>query len=368
MAKTSIEWTDATWNPVAGCTIVTAGCTNCYAMRMAARLEAMGVDKYAGTTRKSGGRAKWTGKIVLDHLALNTPATWAKPRRVFVNSMSDLFHEDVPEEFIRTVWLTMAATPRHTYQILTKRPDRMAEVVSCLPVLPNVWLGTSVENNAVLARIDELRLAPAAVRFISFEPLIGSVADADRPYRFLQRAGAPTSHTIMIPRPASKDRDYLPVDVKDHTNITSSEAFGIFDGEIWQAAILSSRLHRLWLETVGGRLKEDPRYSNTLVWNTFPVPSLSDRRKADLEEHWWAIDEARKEAGFGRSLGDLYVPRTMPRPLRQAHEDLDETMETIFGSRRYRSDADRIEHMLQLYARMTAGEPKPSKIEEEVNG
>ncbi|MBY3421918.1 class I SAM-dependent DNA methyltransferase [Rhizobium laguerreae] len=194
-----------------------------------------------------------------------------------------------------------------------------------------------------------------------------SRAFADRPHRFLQRPGAATSHTIMVPRPASKDREYLPVDVKDDTNITSSEAFGIFDGAIWQAAILSSRLHRLWLETVGGRLKEDPRYSNTLVWNTFPLPSLSERRKAELEEHWWAIDEARKEAGFGRSLGDLYGPATMPRPLRRAHEELDETIETIFGSRRYRSDADRIEHMLQLYARMTVGEAKPSKMKEEVN-
>jgi len=194
-----------------------------------------------------------------------------------------------------------------------------------------------------------------------------SKAFADRPHRFLQRPGAATSHTIMVPRPASKDREYLPVDVKDETNITSSEAFGIFDGAIWQAAVLSSRLHRLWLETVGGRLKEDPRYSNTLVWNTFPLPSLSDRRKADLEEHWWSIDEARKEAGFGQSLGDLYVPATMPRRLRRAHEELDETMETIFGSRRYRSDADRIEHMLQLYARMAVEEPKASKINEEVN-
>jgi len=179
MAETSIEWTDATWNPVAGCTILTAGCTNCYAMRMAARLEAMGTEKYSGTTRKTGGRAKWTGKIVLDETALDAPTKWAKPRRVFVNSMSDLFHEDVPEDFIRKVWLTMAATPRHTYQILTKRPQRMAEVASCLPVLPNVWLGTSVEDGRVLHRIEELRHAPAAVRFISFEPLIGTVADAD---------------------------------------------------------------------------------------------------------------------------------------------------------------------------------------------
>jgi hypothetical protein len=191
-----------------------------------------------------------------------------------------------------------------------------------------------------------------------------SKAFADRPHRFLQRPGAATSHTIMVPRPASKDREYLPVDLKNETNITSSEAFGIFDGAIWQAAVLSSRLHRLWLETVGGRLKEDPRYSNTLVWNTFPIPPLSDRRKADLEEHWWSIDEARKEAGFGRSLADLYVPATMPRRLRRMHEELDETMETIFGSRRYRSDADRVEHMLQLYARMAVGEPKASKINE----
>jgi len=194
-----------------------------------------------------------------------------------------------------------------------------------------------------------------------------SKAFADRPHRFLQRPGAARSHTIMVPRPASKDREYLPVDVKDETNITSSEAFGIFDGAIWQAAVLSSRLHRLWLETVGGRLKEDPRYSNTLVWNTFPLPPLSDRRKADLEEHWWAIDEARKEAGFGRSLGDLYVPATMPRRLRREHEELDQTMETIFGSRRYRSDADRIEHMLQLYARMAIETPTALGIDEEVD-
>lgn len=181
MAETSIEWTDATWNPVAGCTIVTAGCTNCYAMRMAARLEAMGQEKYRGLTRKSGGRAKWTGRITLDEASLAIPATWSKPRRVFVNSMSDLFHEAVPVDFIRRVWSTMEATPRHTYQILTKRPDRMAEVLAGagLPVLKNVWLGCSVEDGRVLGRLDDLRRVPAAVRFVSLEPLIGSVAGAD---------------------------------------------------------------------------------------------------------------------------------------------------------------------------------------------
>lgn len=181
MAETSIEWTDSTWNPVAGCTILTAGCTNCYAMRMAARLEAMGVEKYAGTTRKTGGRAKWTGQISLDRKALSAPHTWAKPRRVFVNSMSDLFHEDVPADFIRDVWRTMEETPRHTYQILTKRPGRMADILSGadFPMLSNVWLGTSVEDGRVISRLDELRRVPAAIRFVSFEPLIGSVAGAD---------------------------------------------------------------------------------------------------------------------------------------------------------------------------------------------
>lgn len=179
MAETSIEWTDVTWNPVAGCTILTAGCTNCYAMRMAARLEAMGVKKYEGLTRKSGGRAKWTGKITLDRKSLSIPAGWSKPRMVFVNSMSDLFHPDVPVDFIRHVWKIMDDTPRHTYQILTKRPGRMAEVLrhEGFQVLPNVWLGTSVEDSRVLNRLDELRTVPATVRFVSFEPLIGSVAD-----------------------------------------------------------------------------------------------------------------------------------------------------------------------------------------------
>ncbi|MBB3133496.1 protein gp37 [Rhizobium pisi] len=177
MAETSIEWTDATWNPVAGCSIMSAGCTNCYAMRMAARLDAMGLEKYRGLTRKSGSRAKWTGDIRLDATALSIPDTWVKPRNVFVNSMSDLFHPGVPVEFVRKVWDVMARTERHTYQILTKRPDRMAQTLrDGFRVLPNVWLGTSVEDSRVLHRLDELRVIPAAIRFVSFEPLIGSVA------------------------------------------------------------------------------------------------------------------------------------------------------------------------------------------------
>lgn len=179
MAETSIEWTDATWNPVAGCTVLSPGCTNCYAMRMAARLEAMGAEKYRGLTRKSGGRSVWTGKLFLDRRALEAPKAWRRPRQIFVNSMSDLFHANVPENFVREVWSTMQATPQHTYQILTKRPDRMAEITEALPTLQNVWLGTSVENADYLGRINDLRRVRALVRFISFEPLIGSVAPAD---------------------------------------------------------------------------------------------------------------------------------------------------------------------------------------------
>lgn len=181
MAESSIEWTDATWNPVAGCTVLSSGCSNCYAMRLAARLEAMGLEKYRGLTRKSGRRYVWTGKVRTDPTALEAPHAWRKPRRIFVNSMSDLFHDEVPAAFVARVWSVMKDTPRHTYQILTKRPDRMLQIIRDreLPALSNVWLGTSVEDDRVLSRIDVLRQVPAVIRFISFEPLIGSVANAD---------------------------------------------------------------------------------------------------------------------------------------------------------------------------------------------
>lgn len=181
MAETQIEWTDATWNPVAGCSIVTAGCTHCYAMEMAKRLEAMGIEKYAGLTRKTGKRTVWNGVVREDRNALAIPHNWRKPRKTFVNSMSDLFHERVSDAFILDVWQVMRETSHHNYQILTKRPERMAELVASKigEVLPNVWLGTSIEDASVVDRISHLRAAPAAIRFISFEPLIGSVGAVD---------------------------------------------------------------------------------------------------------------------------------------------------------------------------------------------
>ena len=179
--STAIEWTDATWNPVAGCSIVSAGCTNCYAMEMAKRLQAMEVKKYEGLTRRSGRRTIWNGIVREDRAALDIPRRWRKPKKIFVNSMSDLFHSGVSDVFILEVWKVMRSTPHHHYQILTKRPERMGELVrtKIIDVLPNVWLGTSIENAGVAGRAEALRAIPAAIRFISFEPLIGPVGPID---------------------------------------------------------------------------------------------------------------------------------------------------------------------------------------------
>jgi protein gp37 len=181
VGKSEIEWTEATWNPVAGCSLVSPGCTNCYAMRMAARLQAMGMEKYEGTTRKSGRRRVWTGRVNLDQKSLAAPLTWRKPLRIFVNSMSDLFHEALPEHFVEGIWQVMEEAHWHTFQVLTKRPERMANLLTkpIFPVLPNVWLGTSVESVEHVERIDQLRRTPAAIRFVSFEPLLGPISRPD---------------------------------------------------------------------------------------------------------------------------------------------------------------------------------------------
>jgi len=159
--------------------IVSPGCKNCYAMRMAARLEAMGQEKYAGTTHKVNGRTVWTGKIVLDEKALEQPYKWRKPRMVFVNSMSDLFHEDVPASFIERVFVTMYENPQHTFQVLTKRAQRMARFVESFMLKPqNVWFGVSAEDNErALWRVPFLDAAQANGNptFVSYEPALGPI-------------------------------------------------------------------------------------------------------------------------------------------------------------------------------------------------
>lgn len=206
MGKTSIEWTDRTWNPTRGCSRVSQGCVHCYAERIAARFsthshqdgdEAGGV--FAGFATKVNGHASWTGKVELIESKLLEPLSWKKPARVFVNSMSDLFHEALPDEAIDRVFAVMALCPQHTFQILTKRPDRMLKWFRLPGVqasagiwkreiayadirygdpwpLPNVWLGVSCENQETAdERIPLLLQTPAAKRFVSYEPALGPV-------------------------------------------------------------------------------------------------------------------------------------------------------------------------------------------------
>ena len=215
-ANSPIEWTDATWNPIGGCTRVSEGCRNCYAEVMAARFSGPGQwgEGLARIVRGADGKAidhRWSGQMRLNERALDLPLRWKKPRRIFVNSTSDLFHENLPDEWIDKVFAVMALAPRHTFQVLTKRPERAREYLQhmerCFHAspeafqlawgeagldiagygasdfimdrswpLPNVWLGTSIEDQAAAnARVPHLLETPAAVRFVSAEPLLGRV-------------------------------------------------------------------------------------------------------------------------------------------------------------------------------------------------
>jgi protein gp37 len=169
--RTAIEWTEVTWNPTTGCDRISAGCDNCYALTLAKRLKAMGAEKYRadGDSRTSG---PGFGLTVHDK-ALRQPYAWRAPRVVFVNSMSDLFHAKVPLAFVRDVFAVIADTPQHTYQVLTKRSSRLRKVADKLDWPANLWMGVSVEDSDALYRIDDLRAVPAAVRFLSCEPLLG---------------------------------------------------------------------------------------------------------------------------------------------------------------------------------------------------
>lgn len=162
MAQSSIEWTEMTWNPVTGCTKISAGCKYCYAEVMAKRLQAMGIEKYINAF-----------KLTLHEDALNMPYTWKKQKIVFVNSMSDLFHEDVPLDFIKKVFKVMNENPQHTFQVLTKRADRLLSIHQEFNWTHNIWMGVSVEDNRVMSRIDWLSQTNARTKFLSCEPLIG---------------------------------------------------------------------------------------------------------------------------------------------------------------------------------------------------
>ncbi len=163
---TKIEWTDATWNPVTGCSKISPGCKHCYAERLALRLRAMGNRTYANGF-----------KVTCHENLIDAPATWKTSRMIFVNSMSDLFHEDIPFDFIQRVFQTMQRSPRHRFQVLTKRSERLLRLSRDLPWPQNVWMGVSVENADYLYRIEHLRQTGAKCKFLSCEPLLGSLAD-----------------------------------------------------------------------------------------------------------------------------------------------------------------------------------------------
>ncbi|MCP4383420.1 MAG: phage Gp37/Gp68 family protein [Hyphomicrobiales bacterium] len=175
--RSSIEWTEVTWNPTTGCDKTSPGCDNCYALTLAKRLRAMGQAKYQndGDPRTSGpGFA-----LTVHEDTLDAPYGWKSPRLIFVNSMSDLFHPDVPLDFIQRVFAVMSETPQHTYQVLTKRSKRLAAVASELNWPANVWMGVSVETDRYAFRLDHLRSVDAAVRFVSAEPLLGPLPNLD---------------------------------------------------------------------------------------------------------------------------------------------------------------------------------------------
>jgi protein gp37 len=166
--NSAIEWTESTWNPVTGCTKISPGCAHCYAERMAKRLQSMGQPNYVHGFQ-----------VTLHEGALDLPLRWKRPQMIFVNSMSDLFHEDVPVDFICRVFEVMEEASWHRFQILTKRSARLAELASLLPWPENVWMGVTVESKELAWRIDDLRTVPAAIRFLSLEPLLGPVPGLD---------------------------------------------------------------------------------------------------------------------------------------------------------------------------------------------
>lgn len=166
--KSAIEWTESTWNPVTGCTKVSAGCENCYAERIALRLRDAGVRKYADGF-----------ELTLHPESLREPVGWRRPRMVFVCSMGDLFHEQVPLHFLREVFAIMRGLPRHQFQVLTKRAERLAQLNDALEWAPNIWMGVTVERQDFLYRLDCLRSAGAHLKFVSFEPLLGPIGALD---------------------------------------------------------------------------------------------------------------------------------------------------------------------------------------------
>ena len=227
--RTAIEWTEATWNPVTGCTKVSQGCKHCYAERLANRLEAMGNPRYANGFQ-----------VTLHADLLDLPLRWRDPRVIFVNSMSDVFHPDVPDDFIRRIFDTMVRAAQHTFQVLTKRPERVAAMSEDLPWPDNVWMGTSVEDMRVVHRVDELRRVKAQVRFLSCEPLIGPLPELnlDGIHWVIVGGESGPQHRPMQPEWARQIRQQCEAAgvaffFKQWGGVTSKAGGRLLDGQTW---------------------------------------------------------------------------------------------------------------------------------------
>jgi protein gp37 len=233
MAQSSIEWTEMTWNPVTGCDKISAGCKYCYAEAFSRRLKAMGVDKYANGFN-----------LTLHPMALDEPYKWKKPRIVFVNSMSDLFHEDVPVDYIQRTFQVMKDNPQHVFQVLTKRSDIVLyyDKEGWIQWPHNVWMGVSVENEEVLHRVDHLRKTNARVKFLSCEPLLGSLSGLELKGIDWVIVGGESGRKArqMNPRWVHEIRDNcqrndVPFFFKQWGGINKKKAGRMLDGRTWDS-------------------------------------------------------------------------------------------------------------------------------------
>jgi protein gp37 len=309
MAKTTIEWTEAVWNPTQGCTIVSPGCKHCYAMRMAHRLQhnpKIPRSGYRGVTKKSKAGPVWTGRVNMAKTALLKPLRWRKPRLIFVNSMSDVFHENLTSAQIARVWAVMAIAKQHTYQVLTKRPRKMLEWLSDPATrftvelamrainptskleawpLPNVWCGASVEDGRrAKERIPVLLQVPAAVRFLSMEPLLGKV---DLGAILKKQDFKKLDWVIVGGESGPKARPMHPTWARDIRDACLKSGVGLFFKQIGSWAWVSDRKATHWMSENGqmfdvpmngcqgmryGSKKSGGRKLDGQLWQQMPDP------------------------------------------------------------------------------------------------
>ena len=241
--KSRIEWTESTWNPVTGCTKISAGCRNCYAERIALRLKAAGSRNYANGFR-----------VTTHPHVLEMPLRWKQPHTIFVNSMSDLFHKDVSFDFISKIFDVMCRTSRHQYQVLTKRSHRLLQLNSELPWPQNVWMGVTVENADYISRIDHLRQTDAAIKFISFEPLLGPIPNIDLEgidWVIVGGESGPGARP-MLPDWAADIRDQclaadVPFFFKQWGGVNKKKTGRILDGQTWDQMPEAVNLQELYV-------------------------------------------------------------------------------------------------------------------------